>query len=306
MLGRMWGGRLRSGIGAGCIALAVTLVLACFAAQAHAQAPADAGRAAARAKVQEGAALFDAGNFAGALARFDEAYARFPAPAIHFNRAQALRALGRNAEAEQALERFIKEAKDASAEKRAEAEQQLAELRRAHAPAPVAPAPVVPAPVARPPVAPAPAPAPPVVTIAAAGAPPAASLSHERQLGLALRTDIGVTAGGGAVVIPELTYGVGQVLEIGAGALIGYYKGGLVEGRLFLLDGRWKPLLTVSIPVFDVDGIRPGVQPGAGVAVEIGPHLGVAAAATAVYFPSPPSGLAKLWFVPSVGIQGRL
>src|SRR5262245_25388809 len=115
----------------GRIVFAAALVLACLGAEARAQAPNDAAKAAARAKVQEGATLFDAGDFAAALARFDEAYARFPAPAIHFNRAQALRALGRSAEAGQALERFLKEAKDATPEKRAQAEQQLAEIRRA-------------------------------------------------------------------------------------------------------------------------------------------------------------------------------
>lgn len=116
-------------------AVTAVLVLAMIHALGAAAAPAppasnEAARAAARAKVQEGARLFERGEIADALARFDEAYALFPSALIQFNRAQALRGMGRNVEAADALEQFLAEGASATHEKRVEAQQDLAELRR--------------------------------------------------------------------------------------------------------------------------------------------------------------------------------
>jgi len=119
----------------GALVLAMTRGLVAGAAPAPplAQAPPatnEAARVAARAKVQEGARVFERGQMADALARFDEAYALFPSALIQYNRAQALRGMGRNIEAADALEQFLAEAPAAGRDKRAEAQQDLAELRR--------------------------------------------------------------------------------------------------------------------------------------------------------------------------------
>ena len=98
-------------------------------ALAVAQSPAtDRDKAEAKTILKEGAALYDAGDTAGALARFDRAYAKFPAPIIQFDRAQALRAMGRPIDAATALDAFLGGPTEAVAERRREAEEQLKRL----------------------------------------------------------------------------------------------------------------------------------------------------------------------------------
>jgi len=85
-------------------------------------------RVVARALAQEGAQLYEKGDFQGALEKFQQAYKQFPSPKIFFNLGQVLRGLSRNLEALDAFERFLAEAKDASADYREQATAQAAEL----------------------------------------------------------------------------------------------------------------------------------------------------------------------------------
>jgi hypothetical protein len=350
-------------------AATVVLLVSVALAPAALRAADDGGKAAARAKVQEGAALFERGDFAGALACFDDAIKKFPNAVIQFNRAQALRGLGRDVEAAEALETFLAEARTVSAEKRGEAEGDLAEIRRGlgiltivcdvdGAEVLVDGKAVGTTPLAKPvrvkagtreltirkqgspavkrsvevagreerkvDVALAPAPPPPPVvvkkiegpggTISGGGAgghgttggAPQSELSHAGRLGLSVRGDMKVVDTRGLVLVPGLTYGVAERVEIGAGALVGFYKGAEAEARLFLALGAWKPMLTLGVPLFFVGGAQLGVQPGAGLLVDIGAHVAIAAEATAAYFPFAPSDLRKLVFVPSLGTQIRL
>lgn len=94
------------------------------------EARAQDGREEARAKLAEGAALFDRGDYAGALARFNEAHRIYPSPKLHFNIAESYRAMARNVEAIEAYRRFLAEASDVSGEQRAEAERHVADLSR--------------------------------------------------------------------------------------------------------------------------------------------------------------------------------
>lgn len=111
--------------------LALCIVLkALISVPVSAAAQNDPSKTQAKALVQEGAKLFDRGDFAGALARFDEAYAKFPNAIIQFNRAQALRSLGRIVEASDAVERFLKEAIDAPVERLREGQQLLQDLQK--------------------------------------------------------------------------------------------------------------------------------------------------------------------------------
>jgi hypothetical protein len=77
---------------------------------------------------QEGAQLYEKGDFQGALDKFKQAHQQFPSPKLFFNLAQAFRGLSRNPEALEAYERFLAEAKDASPEYREQAVAQVAEL----------------------------------------------------------------------------------------------------------------------------------------------------------------------------------
>ena len=84
----------------------------------------------ARALVVQGAKLLEAGDFGSALARFDEAYATFPSPKVHFNRALALDGLGRQADAFDAFTRFVQEAEGASPQHLGQAQREMHRLRR--------------------------------------------------------------------------------------------------------------------------------------------------------------------------------
>jgi hypothetical protein len=79
----------------------------------------------ARAKLVEGARFTDAGDFARGLEKFEEAYALVPSPKIFFNLGIAYAGLGRNGEAYDAYERFLREATDANASNRTQARQEL-------------------------------------------------------------------------------------------------------------------------------------------------------------------------------------
>jgi len=69
----------------------------------------DSSRARAGALVDEGVALFRKGDAAAALDRFEQARALYPSPKIDFDIGEALRALGRTAEAAEAYDRFLEE-----------------------------------------------------------------------------------------------------------------------------------------------------------------------------------------------------
>jgi hypothetical protein len=88
----------------------------------------DATRATALGLVREGSKLLEQNDFQAALDKFNQAYALVHSPKQLFNQGLALRGLGRNPEALQAFERFLAEAKDASAEHQDKARAKIAEL----------------------------------------------------------------------------------------------------------------------------------------------------------------------------------
>lgn len=99
---------------------------------ASAQDAADA-RTRARAAYTEGQRLFEAGDFPGALAKFEEAYAIVSNPVVLLGVASAQERLGRLPEARATLERYLRERADAP--DRADVERRIAALP---APAPAA------------------------------------------------------------------------------------------------------------------------------------------------------------------------
>jgi hypothetical protein len=78
--------------------------------------------------LREGTALFDRGDAAGALRKFEQAYQIFPSPKIWFDVGAAERALDRPVEALQAFQRFLDEVPQGPAESRREAQEAVATL----------------------------------------------------------------------------------------------------------------------------------------------------------------------------------
>jgi hypothetical protein len=77
----------------------------------------------------EGLRLMQKGDFAGALAKFDEAFGRVQSPKILFNRGKARQALGQDVGALEDFERFLDEAPYAPKESRREAQAAVDALR---------------------------------------------------------------------------------------------------------------------------------------------------------------------------------
>ena len=109
------------------------------------------------------------------------------------------------------------------------------------------------------------------------------------------------------VLLPGLSYGLGRGFEVGAGALLGYYKGTWLGLRFLFLDGAFKPGLCLAMPLFIVGGKAvAGVQGGATLQWDATRHFGLFANLSLSYFPSAASDLGSLWVVPGVGVQVRL
>ncbi|MEP6652080.1 MAG: PEGA domain-containing protein [Myxococcales bacterium] len=105
-------------------------VLFAILAQIVAAKPALDAKEKAKAQnlLREGTALFERGDHAGALEKFQSAYGTYPSPKILFNIGEADRALARDVDALEVLQRFLSEALDAPVESRTEARRTVADL----------------------------------------------------------------------------------------------------------------------------------------------------------------------------------
>jgi len=95
------------------VLFAGALSLASLARPETASAQTDAQRTRARAAYTEGQRRFDAGDFAGALTKFEEAYSIVSNPVVLLGVASAQERLGRTADARATLERYLRERPDA-------------------------------------------------------------------------------------------------------------------------------------------------------------------------------------------------
>jgi hypothetical protein len=108
---------------------ATSLILLTILAQASPLTADPQAKAQAQALLGQGTALYQQGDIAGALEKFEAAYIAFPSPKLMFNIGQAKRDLGRPGEAIEAFQRFLAEATDAWPETMAEARNSVAELQ---------------------------------------------------------------------------------------------------------------------------------------------------------------------------------
>jgi hypothetical protein len=119
----------RAVAGAGAGALLIALCAGAVAPRAALAATADEA-ARAKVKLQSGARALDEGDYEQALSLFQEAFQIVPSPKIQFNFGLAYEGMARHADALEAFERFVSEAKQASPATRADAEKHIAALRR--------------------------------------------------------------------------------------------------------------------------------------------------------------------------------
>lgn len=202
-------------------------------------------------------------------------------------------------------------ARDGRTDRREVAEQHIAALRAKLAPPPARPAPqpTPPEPV----VPPAPTREPSSVKVTAtrshakdtAGARDR-GLGHGGQFGASARVDVDPIHPGARTAV-GLTYGAGDVLDVGLSALIGRDMG--IEPQMtFFILGRsaWKPLVNLGFPLFFTGNAAMGLRGAAGVAWDPIRHLGLFAQVGGAYFLRSAPGYSRAVLLPSFGIQGRL
>ena len=105
------------------------LLVAALLAQTSPMNASPEAKARAKVLLNEGSALYQSGDIAGALEKFQEAHATYASPKIWFNIGQANRDLGRFDESLAAFDKFLIGATDASPETIADARKALDELR---------------------------------------------------------------------------------------------------------------------------------------------------------------------------------
>jgi hypothetical protein len=105
------------------------LVLLSLLAQLSPPAADPQTKAQAQGLLNEGWTLYEKGDYAGALEKFNAAYAAYPSPKLMFNIGQANRDLSRPVEAMEAFEKFLASDTDASPETIATARKAVAELQ---------------------------------------------------------------------------------------------------------------------------------------------------------------------------------
>jgi hypothetical protein len=106
-----------------------SLLLLTLLAQALPSTGDPRAKAEAQALMSQGTKLYEQGDVAGALEKFQAAYVAFPSPKLMFNIAQANRALSRPVEAMEAFEKFLVGAADSPPEKIDDARRSVAQLQ---------------------------------------------------------------------------------------------------------------------------------------------------------------------------------
>jgi PEGA domain len=109
---------------------ATCLILLAILAQASPPTGDPQAKAQAQALLGQATKLYQQGDVAGALDKFQAAYASFPSPKLMFNIGQANRDLSRPVEALEAFEKFLVGAADASPEMIADARKSVAQLQK--------------------------------------------------------------------------------------------------------------------------------------------------------------------------------
>ena len=109
---------------------ATSLILVVILAQASPSIGDPQDKAQAKVLLGQGTKLYEQGDIAGALEKFQAAYSAFPSPKLMFNIGQADRDLHRHLEALEAFEKFLADAPDASPDMIADARKSISQLQK--------------------------------------------------------------------------------------------------------------------------------------------------------------------------------
>jgi hypothetical protein len=126
-------------------------------------------------------------------------------------------------------------------------------------------------------------------------------------LGFVGRADVDTASFKGAAFMVGLSYAFTPSFEADAGALITGKIGATVGATLLFSTSKLRPLASLSLPMFFEDGTHLGVHGAVGLRYDLGASFGIQLDLGVAHFLSVPTPDFKTtYFIPSIGIQGRL
>jgi len=150
-----------------------------------------------------------------------------------------------------------------------------------------------------------PAPEPPTPAPVVVATPSPREDFEGRGFGGVVRSDID-GKGRGAVAVVGAYVGLWRYLEFSVAGIIGQEKGLYVGAAGLLPLGRFRPLVQVGMPLFFIDGARPGIHAAGGVEWVLHRYLGLVVTVGVQHYFSLPADYDRTIFVPSVGALVRL
>jgi hypothetical protein len=110
---------------------------------------------------------------------------------------------------------------------------------------------------------------------------------------------------GGAALVGA-TGDITDRIAVRAAAILGPHFGGYVGGVVAILPHRYRPYVSVGLPVFDSNGARVSIRGAAGFEYELNRHLAISIEAGVEHSFDPEMDVKATAFVPAVGAIGRL
>ena len=110
---------------------------------------------------------------------------------------------------------------------------------------------------------------------------------------------------GGAALVGATADIIDRV-AVRAAVIIGPHLGGYVGGVVAILPHRYRPYVSVGLPVFDSNGARVSIRGAAGFEYELNRHLAVSIEAGVEHSFDPEMDVKANAFVPAIGAIGRL
>ncbi len=110
----------------------------------------------------------------------------------------------------------------------------------------------------------------------------------------------------GAATLIGVTFDVIDRVRVEGAAILGPNYGGFAGATVALLTGKFRPIVSVGVPIFISDGARYGMRGAGGLELQLSRHLALVAELGVEYMLNPEDDIKELVFIPAVGALGRL
>ncbi len=126
-------------------------------------------------------------------------------------------------------------------------------------------------------------------------------------LGVVLRADVDTATFKGAAFAVGASYAFSASFEAHVALLVTGKFGAAVGATILFADGKFRPLASLALPMFFDEGTHIGVHGAVGLRYDLSANLGLQVDLGVAHFLSTPNeAFTTTYFVPSLGLQGRL